>query len=282
MTNDKNVLRQWLTPDGFVSAAKVIVALIVAMLLVANRDHVSAWMESVSHLEIGGFKLDRARAAEVLFDLKVSDKSSTARFTKTDEAEVEALGERLGPSLVGARILWIDPHPENNVAMQRFLELFGIKSELVLDSKSAVAMLYGGMDVDLIVTSSRAGEPLFRLPSDDAEPRFQDPSPAGYKAPLRNCPVFLLSNEGWLAQSDTIVGALEFIEWTRQTSKWSHVPVILYSASMGGSSSGPCMETTNVQPDFVRKVFFLLADARASRLVRNKPCSGDACTANSR
>lgn len=62
--------------------------------------------------------MDRVQAERALVDLK---EAGGVPFSPADEEQVEALGERLGPALQGAHVLWIDPHPQNNIAMARSL-----------------------------------------------------------------------------------------------------------------------------------------------------------------
>ena len=83
----------------------------------------SNWLSSVSHGEVLGIKIDRKiseDAASKLLQDPTRHGKEEAAYSAFKQADL------LAPAIQGAKVLWVDPRPENNLQEQLLLEGLGI------------------------------------------------------------------------------------------------------------------------------------------------------------
>jgi len=103
--------------EALSSIAKL--ALIATVLIVAweNRPfvgtYISKWLESTTHLSFLGLSLDRQAAAEQKIT-EIASRPTSPYFNATYARGAIIHASRNAPAISGARLLWVDGHPQNN------------------------------------------------------------------------------------------------------------------------------------------------------------------------
>jgi CheY-like chemotaxis protein len=101
-----------------------------------------------------GLKLaDREIDPELLRDKRIEADVEVAKFTADIIGNYSCLRRArvVGDFLVGAKILWVDDHPKNNVNEMKVLEQFGVEIDQARNSTEAMSRLLG-RSFDLIVS----------------------------------------------------------------------------------------------------------------------------------
>jgi CheY-like chemotaxis protein len=159
--------------SGFAELLKAVTLAVVVGLIAANWSYFATWLNAVTHLEGPGVKIDRSSATDKIRKISLS-KGTEFNVQFAEAALVRA--EAVLPALRGARVLWVDRTPTNNVLEQGVLEDIGIRVQLALTTKDALALSPQGFDLvisnitrpgDITTPLKRCGAAYFDFPSDD-------------------------------------------------------------------------------------------------------------------
>jgi CheY-like chemotaxis protein len=171
-TSDANASQSKLVnlTSTMTEAIKAVSALIRLSVLIViltaawmNRDVIAPFLDnffsSATHVEVGarGFTLDRQVSATRTIDEIVQ------RREKQGDGSVSGLNadyargaivraSRNAPAITGARILWVDGHPENNRLEESIFRDMGIDVRRALGTSEALRLL-PGFSPDLIISN---------------------------------------------------------------------------------------------------------------------------------
>jgi hypothetical protein len=255
----------WREPKALTELFKAATLLLLIVVVVSHWRYLSIWLNTATHFEFAGLKIDRKTVDARLEALAKSPERSEL-FSLMDAQEAVTLGYQLWPSLNGARVLWVDPNPDHNVAVQDFFELYGMRFDHAANTKDAFKFLEARKPnpYDLVITSSRATEAI------DAG--------AGGEIALKLCPVaysewptgdlprnLIRHKDDTLLDfnrkiNQTPIAGFYFIEAVH--ASFPEIPLILYSASNGGISTCLCAKTTNSTNVLLREAMLSLAHKR--------------------
>jgi CheY-like chemotaxis protein len=160
--------------EGLWSLGKVLLAAFIAVEMYSNREAVSSfgteWLASATHLEFLTFSVERKNADTIVDSFikqkKAQDQEAGKKGPKeethhidsslTKGAVVRALNN--AQAIVGSKILWVDPHPENNVLEIEILSSLGIAVFTAIDTTIALKIL-PVFQPDLIISDVGRQEP---------------------------------------------------------------------------------------------------------------------------
>jgi CheY-like chemotaxis protein len=137
------------------SLVKLIIFAAVFIWLVQNPERWKAWIDSITHLEIAGVKID--------FDALRKD---IARFNLDDTADADLVAAALtranhvAPAIEGAKVLWVDDNPtsEANNFVRKYLGIFRVQVDLSKNNAEA-AQLLENTKYDIVISDVyRAGQ----------------------------------------------------------------------------------------------------------------------------
>jgi hypothetical protein len=130
---------------------------------------------AIYHFEGFGTKFDRAAAHQSLD--KVQQESAVKKdlqgnilpFDPQLAESALARAEAVSSALLGARLLWVDQHPENNASLVAFFQDIGIRVQLALNSQDGIT--FAKMDApsrdqifDLVISNQYRHDEKVRPP----------------------------------------------------------------------------------------------------------------------
>jgi CheY-like chemotaxis protein len=134
--------------------AKVILLFVLMGFLIWHWSFFLEWMRNIRHAELLGVKFDIVEANENIG--KIFEKRTSEIYSKQDIEQARSAitqAARVAPAIQGARILWVDERPQNNVYERRVLQGMGISVQLALNTKEAIYLITNGREnPDLIVS----------------------------------------------------------------------------------------------------------------------------------
>lgn len=223
----------------------IIVALVVFILF--HWLYFSNWLSTVTHGEGFGIKFDRAAVDRSVDALVAARKDSGANLDFALASISRA--ERVLPAINGASVLWVDPHPNNNVFETRVIEDMGIKVQAAVSTKAAADLLKE-TPFDVVISN------VWR-PDDDDNPRPplklcplvysafpEEPKPPGDLREFNNKQI--TSPQGGYAMAEYL--AQSFPDMFGDTQK---PRIIFYSSSNGGLVSNLCARIVTNRPDIM-------------------------------
>lgn len=255
------------------AASLLKVLCLVALLIFAgwHWTYFSNWLLSVQHGELLGLKFDRKiseQAASKLLQDPTRHGDHEAASSAFRQANV------LAPAIQGSKVLWVDPHPENNLQEQLLLEGLGIHVQRAWSTEEAlryvglksVEPVLDGISPDLVI--SNVGGPNYKNTKLEA-------CPASY---------FQLPNDQMVSASETLVqynakqatdpaeglALAELLTRADPALFGDHQKprIIFYSASSGGKMANACARiVTNRWDVMLQQVVSALGDIRSDRLV---------------
>lgn len=252
--------------DAATSLIKAILLVAITIFVFVNWGYFGEWLQTMTHGEIAGLaKFDRSVAATSAEKLANSPgKASSGDFNTV----VDAIGQAalVAPALQGARILWLDTHPDNNPLERRLLEQLGIHIQLAWTMEDAIRYIQiPDQTVDLVISSvygPSSGVTLkecpayyFKFPYSDMEQKYGGDL-AKYNAYVQTSPQL------GLAFAERLVK-----EQPKQFGVGQKRRIIFYSASNGGILADQCARIATNQWDvLVQSVVSALAELRADKL----------------
>jgi CheY-like chemotaxis protein len=278
--------------DGAYSAGKFLVYLVLFAFFVLHWSIFSDWIKHITHFEGLGFKIDIDQVqknVERLFSVpsesNLSAGSSETRLCKvkgvsdTDNqgildmekaAAIAAVrhAELLGSAIQGAKILWVDPHPDNNCYERLILEGLGISVQLALTTEEALEFLsVSDVNFDLVISNMSRKK-------DENIDKFVD---------LKNCPGYYydlpfesklndlsLYNKEIIADPPAGFAMAELIASYYDKEKFGdrqRPRIIFYTAGSGGKSANACARIVTNRPDvLLENIVSALSEFRSGRL----------------
>jgi CheY-like chemotaxis protein len=241
--------------NAFFSLAKL--ALVTAILLIVweNRTFVGAylkqWLNTATHVGFLGISVDRQLSAEKNINeisQRDSKKPELPQINTTYARGAIVRAARNAPAIVGARILWVDDHPDNNRLEEKVLNDIGIDVRRATSTKEALSLL-PGLKPDLIISNiMRHGDetlPLHNCPAHYFE------VPPGVSENLNSLNADLMAGK---TKATGFSMAEAISEVAPEYTNHFQPKVIFYSASAGGISASQCARQV------VNRVDLLLQD----------------------
>lgn len=101
----------------------------------------------------------RIQSVEVALDRAVGQQRPEVgvEVTRGDRARVSSRAERVAPIVQGARVLWVDDHPEGNINERAILESLKIRVDEVLTTEQALSNI-AQQKYDVVISDMRRGE----------------------------------------------------------------------------------------------------------------------------
>jgi CheY-like chemotaxis protein len=249
--------------DALTALLKVVVIAAVMVFAFVHWSYFQNWLDSITHGELFGAKFDRA-AADKKLDTLINEKANSGadlEFAKS--ALIRA--SRVIPALNGARILWVDGNPSNNILEKGILEDIGIKVQLALDTTSALKFLeYEPFDLvitnivrdkDQLVPLSKCQIAYFAFPIQQLSSSYQNDLSRFNLQMLKTPPAGFAMAEILADKFPTMFGD-------------SQVPrIIFYTAASGGIAADACARLITNRPDvLLQSVVSALEEFRWQKL----------------
>jgi hypothetical protein len=258
--------------------AAAVVAIVIFVFL--KWSFVAAWLDSISHFEGFGAKIDRT--AQQLDSMAKASAKKSIPFDVPFAQLALAQAEAVSPALVGARLLWVDQHPENNTLLIKMFQSFGISVQLALNTTDAIT--FAKMEApdsneifDLVIANQfRRDEKLrprlercpaayFAFPDAGVRGEYGGDDPADLTAALGKYNAAL--------QEHPPAGfglAEEFAKtFPDQFEDTQRPRVILFAASSGGIAAGRCIRIVTSRYDvLLQSVISALVQFRGDLLPR--------------
>jgi CheY-like chemotaxis protein len=251
--------------SGSAELLKAVTLAAVVGLIAANWSYFTTWLNAVTHVEVLGAKIDRTAATEKIRKISLSKGTDfNAQFAEGALVRAEAVL----PALSGARVLWVDRAPSNNVLEQGILQDIGIRVQLALTTKDALALSPQGFDLvisniprpgDISTALKRCGAVYFDFPSDDLRTKYGGDL-SQFNAQIRaNPPAGFAMAEEFAQQFPDRFGDTQ-------------VPrIIFYTSASGGIAASQCARiVTNRADVFLQSVVSALEELRWKELVTSK------------
>ncbi|EPE93851.1 hypothetical protein [Rhizobium grahamii] len=223
---------------------KIVIISIVMIFLLLHWQYFSRWLEGVTHGEFLGLKFDRA-AAEQKIDQLVIEKAQSGA-TRPFAIGALARAERVLPAISGARVLWVDQDPGNNVIERGVLENMGITVQLALSTSEAQTFLRAD-NYDLVISNGYRDEkptllkqcPAYYVdfPSKALRDQFGDDLQK-FNIHQQSDPI------GGFAMAEVLVAEYTTVFGDRQVPR-----IIYYTASNGGLVADACSRIVTNRPD---------------------------------
>jgi hypothetical protein len=196
------------------------------------------------------------------------------QFAETALARAEAVS----PALVGARLLWVDQHPENNASLVAFFQNIGIRVQLALNTQDGIT--FAKMEApsrdqifDLVIANQyrhdeKVRPPLqkcpatyFAFPNDGTRKKYHADDPNNYKLALSKFNMDLQDNP-----PAGFALAEEFAQlFPGQFAGTQKSRVILFTAASGGISASACARiVTNRYDVLLQSVIGALEELRGN------------------
>jgi len=225
---------------------KLVLVAVVLWLLWSNREPVQnyavQWLDGASKVSFAGFSIERQTSAEkAIAEIKVKKGS----LVDVDLARgAIARASRNAPAVQGARVLWVDDHPDNNMLEREVLKTIGIDVFLADDKEALVLLprIQPGLIISDITREKDQAQPLRNCPAH----YFQ--MPEGVNGDLANLNQNLLEGRtkatGFsLAEAISNVSGLS-------TSYTDHASprIIFYAAASGTRSASQCARLVTNRP----------------------------------
>jgi CheY-like chemotaxis protein len=255
------------------SLVKLLPFFILLSLLVWKWPFFADWLQGVKHAEGFGITVDRQDISNITDDADAYYTSDDAPGVKikreSNPTEVLSAVKRsvlLGNTIHGAKVLWVDQHPDNNKYERRILEDFmSVSVQLAWSTADALKIVQTeGETPDLVISNmTRAAEPVsplvkckgafFDFPNESQRAQY-----AGdiwqYNRAIQRSPPAGFSLAEQLATVDSKYG---------DSSK---PRIIFYTGASGGISSNQCARVVTNRPDVLfNQVIGVLAQVRAAR-----------------
>lgn len=129
---------------------KASATLVIVMFLVFNFDLIKDLFVNVSHVEAFGVKMDfDATAKQIIKETPDGVSGPNVHLVEAEGALKRAA--KSSEVYVAASILWIDDHPEDNVAIRRVFQDLGANVTVTLDTAEAADALRRGF-FDVVIS----------------------------------------------------------------------------------------------------------------------------------
>lgn len=232
---------------------KLLLAIVVLVILWHNRGLIGGyldreWLHNVDSISFMGLSVERKIAADASID-EIAKRSNPLLPT-INRSYARGAVERASvnaSAMAGARILWVDSHPENNQEEANILMNFGIDIRRALSTKEALILL-PGYDPDLIIADiGRDADADDRLPLQNCPAHYFD-LPIGLSGNLDELNNVTMAGTGKVAG----FGMAEAIskEFPKYTDHFQS-RLIFYSASNGGRVSDQCARIITNRADIL-------------------------------
>jgi len=265
--------------------AAAVVAIVVFVFL--KWPFVSAWLNSISHFEGFGAKIDRAAVQEQLGNVAAVSKQNNLTFDEPFAQAALIRAEAVSPALVGARLLWVDQHPQNNAPLVSVLQGIGISVQLALNTEDGIT--FAKMErpskdqiFDLVITNQSRPEDktrpvlkkcpavYFEFPDKTVRDEFGGDDQDQQKNRIA------LSKFNLEAQDHPSAGfalAEEFAQtFPEQFADTQKSRVIMFTAASGGISASACVRiVTNRYDVLLQSVIGALEEFRGNLITRPQP-----------
>ena len=244
----------------------------------------------VTHVEMFGVKLEVNREqSDLIRNLETENSSNSENYNTTkyviDPDGVELAikrGKANSGAVRGARILWVDDHPENNSTFISILSTLGISVVAATDNELALRLL----------TEASRGDGAFDLIVTDGHRDIDDGDRGRH--PLRQCPLryanvpakVAVANVATLntrvAQGLNVLGGYQLAEAVaelhRSTSgdalaedaftDYAAPRILMYSGSNGEIAYNPCFRSITRRADrLLNGILNILEERRVSSMV---------------
>jgi hypothetical protein len=211
------------------------------------RPYLASWLKNATHIGIPGISIDRQLSAEKsitqIAQRTVQDKADGFKIDTSFANGAIARASRSAAAIRGARILWVDPNPQNNDEEASILRDMGIEVQRSFNTTQALKLLQS-IHPDIII--SDVGR------DDDVHD------------PLQNCPAHYfavpigLSVELAKLNADTMAGTGKARGFSMAEAISKVAPLytnhfrprlIYYSASTGGLAASQCARIVTNRAD---------------------------------
>jgi CheY-like chemotaxis protein len=141
--------------DAVAALLKIVAVLVVIGLVAIHWEDVFDWVRSLTHFKTAWLEFDREAAERSLAELDRRPVDKTAGFEEPNPefAKVAiARAEVVAPAMVGARVLWVDPHPENQRPERKVLRSMGVLVDVARTTKESIARVQE-QEYDLVISN---------------------------------------------------------------------------------------------------------------------------------
>jgi hypothetical protein len=234
------------TIEQLVAAGKLLLIAALFVFVAFNWSFFSEWLRSVQHAELPfGLKFDRASAEiDNLF-------KATNPLPRTGDPDIARAAVRhaelLGGAIQGAKILWVDPVPNNNLYERGILENMGVSVQLAWSTTEALRIL-AVSDEDLVISNMfRTNDETTTLSKCPAVYyTFPDQSLSDkYKGDIWQ----FNADEQKKPTSGFAMAELMADKFPDPFSDHQRPRIIFYTAGSGGISSSECARIVTNRPD---------------------------------
>lgn len=262
MPSEKNGADWRSSAEAVATLLKHLVPYAIIVFVLLHWGTVDRLLDRLDYVKYGGLeaRLDAARQADQIVNNAVA--ANVSAFQRTERPYFDtALRQyvRIGAAVTGARILWVDPQPQNQRYERHLLSTLGISIDVERDTASALKRVQENQ-YDLVLSN---------ITTPEANPTLS-PQPR----PLVRCPAALLAFEGPPQAVSERPGIIRAEILADDEPEWFAGPrprIIFYSASGGGGSAGVIADkcsrlVTNRADILLEGVVSALADLRSSSL----------------
>jgi len=240
---------------------QVVLLGVVTAFFLLNWNFFRQWLVTMTHLEFLGLKFDRVAAEEKFAEIK---KKGDLPFAEA--ALVRAA--RVLPALNGARILWVDAHPENNRLERGILEDLGMHVQVSLSPEDALELVKHEQprNFDVVISSVRFDDKS-RPPLRCCQVHFYDFPSAYTREHSKNDlaefnKVSNTSPQGGFALADQLAN-----DYPQLIGNYQRSRIIFYTGGAAGVVTVRCARAVTNQADvLLHSVISVLEELRWERL----------------
>jgi CheY-like chemotaxis protein len=139
--------------DAIAALLKIVAVLVVIGLVAIHWDDVFDWVRSLTHFKTGWLEFDREAAQRSLAELDQRQANEGFEKSNPEFAKVAiARAEVVAPAVVGARVLWVDPNPENQSLERNVLRSMGVLVDVARTTKESIARVQE-QEYDLVISN---------------------------------------------------------------------------------------------------------------------------------
>jgi CheY-like chemotaxis protein len=257
--------------DALYSLVKLAIILLVIFVAFVNRGligpYMAEWLDTITHVEASthGLSLDRQASAEKAIDqisLRNDADPTSPRLNAAYARGAIARASRNAAAIAGARILWVDGHPENNKLEEGIFSDMGIDVRRALTTKEALTLIPDFAPDIIISNIVRSGDE--QLPLQNCPAHYFE-VPSGVATDLTQLNTDTMAGTG----KATGFGMAEVIS-QRFPYYTDHAQprIIFYSGSSGGVVANQCSRiTTNRVDILLQNVVSALEEFRWPKLL---------------
>jgi CheY-like chemotaxis protein len=244
---------------------KLALIVVVLLFLWDNRapvaNYVAQWLGSANKVSLAGFSIERQLSAEKTIDeIKVSKGS----LVDADSARgAIARASRNAPSILGARVLWVDDTPDTNRLERQALDAIGIETFLAEDTREALVLLprlHPDLIISDVIRDKDKAQPLKNCPAH----YFQ--VPPGETEDLATFNKDLLDGHT-KATGFSTAEAISSTPLARDYTDRSNPRIIFYTSRAGIVAASQCGRVVTDRPDvLLHSVVSALEEIRSDKL----------------